>query len=112
MHTLNWIVNNVWKKFHNVTVLGYKQGFFQFGGTRAGLRNLFKDDMDSIHFNLSDVYSVHFSNHVSAEYQKLFRNKSWLFESSSAGATAIRMVLPADFNGIDLDEKFCTSTSV
>ena len=69
VNTLNWIVKNELKKFHNVTVLGYKQGFFQFGWTCARLRNLFQDDMNSIHFNLSDVYSVHFSNHVSAEYQ-------------------------------------------
>ena len=110
--TLNMMVEHALRKFHNVTILTFEHGFFQFGWNHADLHKLFEVDMDSIQFNLSDVYSLHFSIHVSAKYQKLIRNKTWLFESHSAAATAIRMVLPADFNATDLDENICTSTSV
>ena len=111
VHTLSRMVEHELKKFHDVTILEYKEGFFQFGWNHTDLHKLFEVDMDSIQFNLSDVNSLHFYNHVSAKYQQLFRNKTWLLESSSAAATAIRMVLPADFNVTDLDEKICTSSS-
>ena len=110
--TLNWIVDHELGKFHDVTVLPFEHGFFQFGWNYNDLRKLFELDMDSIKFNISDVYSLHYSNHVIAQFRKYFRDKNWLFKSSTAGATAIRMSLPADFNATDLDEKVCRSSSV
>ena len=112
VHTLDWIVNHELGKFHNVTILSFEHGFFQFGWNDKDLRKLFELDMESIKFNISDVYSLHYSNHVSAKFRKYFGDKTWLFKSSSAGATAIRMSLPADFNATDLDEKVCRSSSV
>ena len=112
VETLDWIVNHELEKFHNVSILSFEHGFFQFGWNYDDLRKLFELDMDSIKFNISDVYSLHYSNHVIANFRKYFRDKTWLFKSSSAGATAIRMSLPADFNATDLDEKICRSSSV
>ena len=110
--TLNWMVQHELQMFHNVTILRFEHGFLQFGWHTLDLHKLFEVDMDALKFKLSDVYSLHFSNHVSASYQKLLRNVTWLFKSSSAAAAAIRMVLPEDFNTNDLDERICTSSSV
>ena len=102
-----------WRSFiMSLHVLTFEHGFFQFGWNDNDLRKLFELDMDSTKFNLSDVYSLQFSNHVIANFRKYFRDKTWLFKSSSAGATAIRMSLPADFNTTDLDGKVCRSSSV
>ena len=110
--TLNWMVGHELHKFHNVTILQFEHGFLQFGWHPLDLHELFEVDIDALNFKLSDVYSLHFSNHVSASYQKVLRNVTWLLKSSSAAATAIRMVLPEDFNTNVLDERICTSYSV
>ena len=110
--TLKWMVQHELQTFHNVTILKFEHGFLQFGWYPPELHKLFEVDMDVLRFKLSDVYSLHFSNHESASYQKILKNVTWLFKSNSAAATAIRMVLPDDFNTNDLDERICTSYSV
>ena len=110
--TLNRMVGQELQKFHNVTILQFEHAFLQFGWHPLHLHKLFEVDMDALNFKLSDVYSLLFSNHVSASYQKVLRNITWLLKSSSAAAAAIRMVLPEDFNTNVLDERICTSYSV
>ena len=108
--TLTGMIKHDLKKFHNVTILEYKHGFFPFGSKFSELHRLFEVDMGAIQFNLSDVFALHFFNQASHEYQNLFKNQTWLFKTSSTAATAIRMILPTDFNFTDLDENICTSS--
>ena len=86
----------------------YMHGFFPYGGSFWHQPYLYETSMTDLRFNLSQVYSVHLFNHVSAVNQKKYlQHYDWIVSSPTPVAAAIRNMLPPWFNAAYFDDTEC-----
>lgn len=109
IETLMHMQHQGFRPHHGVVLLEQKQGFYPIGWEDPELHKLYDVKMESVPFKLDQAYAIHLWNHVgsSTNYPKKLYDYTWLSQSPSIAARALRRLLPQGFSEKYMDETIC-----